>query len=329
MTGEVSQNHPGLTPVTTMAFDPATNGYTRLVSVVDPIINLRLDPETRSPRTDEYSVGVDRELTTRLSASIAYIHKKGSDAIAWTDVGGRYVQETRTLPDGRVVPVQVLANSAADRRFVVTNPEGYSLKYNGLVVAAEKRPSHGWQAFGSYTFSRVYGLQAAGGTTADGAQLSTIANATPITFGQDPNDLTNASGRLPNDRPHLLRMMGKAEVPRTGLSISTNLQYFSGKPWAATAQIVLPQGDRRVLLEPRGSRRLSSQSLVDMRLSRTILSREAGRVEILVDVFNVLNDSAEEMLASDVLVSPNFGRPSVFMDPRRAMFGVRLYLGAQ
>jgi len=328
LTGEVSQNHPGFTPVTTMAFEPATNGYTRLVSVVNTN-NLALDPDTRSPRTDEYSIGVDRELTGRLSASIAYIHKKGSDAIAWTDTGGRYVQDTRTLTNGTIVPVQVLVNNAADRRFLVTNPEGYSLTYNGLVVAAEKRLSHGWQAFGSYTFSRVYGLQAAGGTTADGAQLSTIANATPITFGQDPNDLTNAGGRLPNDRPHLVRMMGKVEVPRTGLSISTNMQYFSGKPWAATAQISLPQGDRRVLLEPRGSRRLPAQSLLDLRLSRTVLSRESGRVEVLVDVFNVLNDTAEEVIASDVLGSSNFGRPSVFMDPRRAMFGVRLYLGAQ
>jgi hypothetical protein len=69
--------------------------------------------------------------------------------------------------------------------------------------------------------------------------LSTIANATPITFGQDPNDLTNASGRLPNDRPHLFRIMGKTDVPRTGVSISANMQYFSGKPWAATTLLSL------------------------------------------------------------------------------------------
>ena len=50
-----------------MAFDPATGGYTRLVSVVDPKINMRVDPDTRSPRTDEYSVGVDREIGRRLA----------------------------------------------------------------------------------------------------------------------------------------------------------------------------------------------------------------------------------------------------------------------
>ena len=109
--------------------------------------------------------------------------------------------------------------------------------------------------------------------------------------------------------------------------IAANLQRFSGKPWAATTQILLPQGDQRILLEPRGSRRLSSQSLLDLRVSRTILSGRLGRVELLVDVLNALNNTAEEELASDNLFSPNFGQPAVFMDPRRAMVSVRLNLG--
>jgi hypothetical protein len=120
--------------------------------------------------------------------------------------------------------------------------------------------------------------------------------------------------------------MGKADVPRTGFSVSANFQYFTGKPWAATTRIVLPQGDRRIFLEPRGTRRLSSQSLLDVRLSKTIPMRGVGRVELLVDVFNVLNITAEEVLFTDDLYSPNFGRPTVFTDPRRAMFGVRLNL---
>jgi len=120
-----------------------------LVSEVDPKINLLVDPKTRSPRTDEYSIGVDREIGGRLSASVAYVHKTGGDYIGW--------------------------------------------------------------------------------------------------------------------------------------------------------KIVLPQGNRRILLEPRGSRRLSSQSLLDVRLSKTILSRESARIELLVDVLNVLNDNDEEELATDDL----------------------------
>jgi hypothetical protein len=329
LTGEISPIHPAVAPVTTNEFDPATGGYTRLVSVVDSKINLLIDPETRTPRTDEYSIGVDRELRPRLAAAIAYIHKSGDDFIAWTDVGGQYREETRTFADGRSVPVFVLVNDPASRRFLLTNPAGYSLTYNGLVTVVEKRRSNGWQALGSYTFSRTYGLLTSSGATAADPQISTIAPIYPAvaTFGRDPNNLTNAYGRLPNDRPHMFRLMGTVDIPRTGFAVGANLQYFSGKPWAATAQIALPQGDQRVLLEPRGSRRLSSQSLLDVRVSRTLSFHGAGRIEMIFDVLNALNDTAEEALATDNQFSPNFALPTVFMDPRRAMLGVRVNLG--
>ena len=325
LTAEMGPIHPGLSPITTSAFDRTTGGYTSLVSVVDPKINVLLDPETRTPTTDEYSIGMDRELDGRLAVALAYVRKEGSNFISWTDVGGRYREETRALPDGRSVPVFVLVNSTANRRFLLTNPDGYSLTYNGLVMAVEKRRSNGWQAFGSYTLSRVYGLQPSSGTTAAGSQISTVAPRE--TFGRDPNNLTNASGRLPNDRPHVFRVMGTVDVPRTGFVMAANLQYFSGKPWAATAQISLPQGDQRIFLEPRGSRRLSPQSVLDVRVSRTVAFGGLGRVEFLLDVLNVLNDTAEEGLGTDNLFSPNFGQPTLFMDPRRAMVSVRLNLG--
>ncbi|HSC29407.1 MAG TPA: TonB-dependent receptor, partial [Vicinamibacterales bacterium] len=325
LTGEFEPFHPGVTPTTTAAYDPAAGGYTRIVSVVDPS-NLRLDGETRAPRTDEYSIGLDRKLGG-IAVAAAYVRKRGDDFIGWTDEGGQYQEEVRTLPDGRTLPVFRLINSTADRRFVLTNPEGYSLSYDGVVFAVEKRRSGGWQASGSYTLSKTRGLMASSGTTASGPQVSTVGPPIALTFGRDPNDLTNARGRLPNDRPHVMRVMGSVDVPRTGLVVSGNLQYFSGKPWAATTQIVLPQGDQRILIEPRGSRRLASQTLLDIRVSRAIASGRLGRIELMVDLLNALNDTAEESLATDNFYSPTFGQPTVFIDPRRAMVGARIALG--
>ena len=337
LTGEIGLFHPGVTPITTKAFDPETGGYTRLVSVVDSKVNLLLDRNTRAPRTDELSIGVDREVGRRLAVAIAYVRKDGANFIGWTDVAGQYHEDTRTLGDGRIVPVFVLDTSVTPtsaRRFLLTNQEDYSLTYNGLVMVVEKRRSSGWQAFGSYTFSRTYGLQPSSAATAAGAQVSTVAPPPApqgVTFGRDPNDLTNARGRLPNDRPHVFRAMGSVDVPRTGVIVSANFQYFSGKPWMATAQVALPQNNQqpqqRILLESRGSRRLSSQSLLDLRVSRTISLGNLGRIELLLDVLNALNDTAEEGLVTDNLFSANFGQPTSFMDPRRAMVGVRLNLG--
>jgi hypothetical protein len=44
-------------------------------------------------------------------------------------------------------------------------------------------------------------------------------------------------------------------------------------------------------------------------------------------VLNALNDAAEEGVVTDNAFDARFGQPTIFMDPRRAMLGVRLNLG--
>jgi hypothetical protein len=326
LTGELDPISQGTTATTTMAYDPATGGFTHFVSVVDPRINLALDPHTRAPHTDEFSVALDREIAPRLRASAAYVGKRGSDFIAWVDRGGQYREDSRTVA-GTTIPVFVLTNATADRRFFLTNPDDQFLAYDALVLALEKRQSAIWEASASYTYSRARGLQDLGNGTADDPQFSTIARPGFLTFGQDPNDLTNAAGRLPNDRPHVFRATTIVHLPWQGLLVSANLQSFSGKPWAASTQITLPQGSRRVLLEPRGTRRLSAQSLLDVRVSKTLVLGGSAKIDLLFDVLNLLNDTAEEALVSDNLLAATFGQPRAFIDPRRAMLGVRLNVG--
>ena len=58
-----------------------------------------------------------------------------------------------------------------------------------------------------------------------------------------------------------------------------------------------------------------------------MLNRNGTRVEVLIDLLNVLNETAEESLATDNQFSTNFGLPTLFVDPRRAMVAVRFGLG--
>ena len=335
LTGELEPFHPGATAVTMTFFNSDTGEYSGASTTVDPRVNLLSDPEMRAPRTDEYSASLDRAVGHQLTVSVAYVHKDGSHFISWTDVAGRYVEGSQKLADGRTVTVYSLDTTVtlpAARRFLLTNPDGYSSTYDGLVMTTERRWANGWQTLASYTWSRSYGLLPSSNASAAGVQSSTVSPPQPSIFGRDPNDLTNARGRLPNDRPHVVRLMGSVAVPRTGLMVSANLQQFSGKPWTAAAQITLPQGPQRILLEPRGSRRLSSQTLLDVRLSRPITLGKLARMDLLLDVLNLLNDAAEESLATETqmtetVMSPTFGQSVSFVDPRRAMLGVRLHLG--
>ena len=333
LTGEIGAFHPGATTVTMMGY--VDGAYSQVRSVVTRD-SLQLDPRLRAPRTDEYAIGVDRQVGRRLQVATAYVRKSGANFIGWEDVGGLYDLTTRTLADGRTIAVYDRRNAAADQRFLLTNPNGYSMTYNGLVLAVEKRRSRGWQAFGSYTLSRVTGLQPGSGGNAAAAQVSTIApppGPGGLAFGRDPNDLTNARGRLPNDRPHVFRVMSSVDVPKTGIVLAANLQHFTGKPWAASAQVPLRQNpNQRILLEPRGTRRLSSQTILDLRLSKPFAAGRAGRIDLLLDVLNALNETAEESIQSDTQVTASglnqsFGQYTAFVDPRRVMLGVRFNLG--
>ena len=147
LTGELDPISQGSRPTTTMAYEAATGGYTRLVSVVDPKIDHSLDPETRTPHTDEFSLAIDREIATGLRASAAYIRKRGRDFIGWIDTTGQYRTDTLTV-NGRRLPVFVLTNTPSDRRFVLTNPDTLFADYDGLVVALEKRRSNSWSRIG-------------------------------------------------------------------------------------------------------------------------------------------------------------------------------------
>ena len=67
--------------------------------------------------------------------------------------------------------------------------------------------------------------------------------------------------------------------------------------------------------------------MLDLRVSKTFSLGRAGEIDLICDVLNVLNDTAEEALSTDNFYSPNFGKPTVFVDPRRAMLAIRLNLG--
>ena len=47
---------------------------------------------------------------------------------------------------------------------------------------------------------------------------------------------------LPNDRTHMFRIQGNAQIPNIDVLIGANFQYLTGRPYAAQANVPLPQG---------------------------------------------------------------------------------------
>ena len=79
-------------------------------------------------------------------------------------------------------------------------------------------------------------------------------------------------------------------------------------------------------VEPPGARRLDSQNVLDLRVSRVFSLEGDGRrtAELLVDILNLFNSVAAEDIASRTLGSSVFGVGERWIDPRRAIFGVKI-----
>jgi hypothetical protein len=300
--------HPGVSSITLKRYDPATRDYSTIVSVTAPLSNISFDRNIRAPYTDQYAVGVDRQLMNSLAVSASYVHKDGHDQIGWKDVGGVYGTQTVSLPNGQTVTALPLLNSPASRVFQITNGPGYFSRYNGLLLTLTKRLSNRWQANVSYTESRTRALQF----------VTTLGNTGQAAAGQDPNDIVNRAGPDPvMDRPHMLTSQATYDVPRVGVLVSANVQIVSGLPFAPSAVVPLPQGTRSInIAAPGGDYRFPRQDIVAMRFSKILPFGPRRKIELIANVNNLLQSEAYSALATTNLFSPLFGQPTTWVEPR-------------
>jgi hypothetical protein len=304
--------HPGIAPTILTRYNPATGGYTTPISIVTPQANIRVDPNIKDLYTDQYSIGVDRELVKNLAISVSYVHKSSKDEIGWVDIGGVYGTQTVTTPIGTSLTVSPLLNSPNQRLFQRTNPPGFGVTYNGLVTGLTRRLADRWTANFGYTYSRTQGLQVTPGNA-----------ITASTVGQDPNDYVNLTGRVTFDRPHVFTALGTYVIPRAEMNLSASLQLASGIPYGAQMQVPLPQGRLNVYFQPPGTYRVPFQDWLLFRASKMVIHRGSRQVELVAEVRNALQNISVESITSRIYTSPNFGVPNSWAIPRQLMFRVR------
>ncbi len=306
--GDYSTLHPAVSAITLKRFDPATAGYSTVLSVTDPLANVTFDRDIKAPYTDQYAIGLDRQLATNVAVSVSYVHKNGRNQVGWRDIGGVYGNQSVTLPNGQTITVFPLLSSTASRRFQVTNGPGYFSRYNGLLVTFTKRLSNGLQASVAYTESRTKSLQT--GTTAN-------PNGAGV-LGQDPNDYINRAGPDTGiDRPHMLTSQATYTIRPIALLVSANVQLVSGLPFIPTALVPLPQGTRTVnIAPPGGDYRLPHQNIVAMRFSKLLPIGNGRKVELIANVNNILQSKAYSAFATTNFFSSSYGQPTTWVEPR-------------
>jgi hypothetical protein len=272
-------------------------------------------------------VGFERELAKNFGVQLNYFYKRGRDYGAYQEVNGEY--ESTTYVDdqgadatGASIPVQRLLSDPADRLFLLTNPDGMFTRYNGLSISLLKRMSNNWQLTTSFVFSRSEGRV---GSSTSGliTSQSTGANAGGG-FGRNPNDFVNTDGRLIADRPVTFKTQLVYQFPY-GFLAGVNFTHQSGRPWARTVRVP-DLGIQTTILAEKvdGSRRVPDWNLLDINLQKEFTLSGRAKLGLFGYVLNLTNSDIYEDVLDRNGNSDQFGVPSAFIYPRRAMLGARI-----
>ena len=217
-----------------------TGAYDILYSHVDPLANIGIDPNLKSPYSDQYSLGLEREIFPEFTFSLTGLYKKSKDAIATLNTGAVYeVIDYYDAYGDQVLQVYNQINSYIDNFYLITNPGDYAT-YKALIIALKKRLSNNWQLNGSLTLSK--------------------ARSFPKGY-RDKNELVNMYGVAGYyDREFQFKLSGTYIFPH-GIIFSAYFSYIQGAPFNRTIRVPLNQGPMVVAAEERGSQRYPNQDI--------------------------------------------------------------------
>ena len=298
----------------------------------DVPIPYEMDQDMKHPYMIQFTAGIERELFRDASISFSFISRR------WKNIVGVYDRATdyelidyydadldrtfqvyeRTSGDAHDY---VLANITDTDPWILENPYR---KYTGFEVLFNKRFSNRWQLIASYVYGKAKG-------TVDNAFARDLGGWDDSTA--DPNSWINAEGTLTNDPTHMFKLQGTYVLP---FDINFNFYFraITGNAWTTRYRTGrLNQGRVTFLTEERGSNHYKMQKTLDLRLEKIFTLANNYRLGILVDVFNVFNDSTIRrwgtILGYDYYTDgtwPSTGGHQLdrMALPRRARVGVRI-----
>jgi outer membrane receptor protein involved in Fe transport len=278
-----------------------TEAFDIRTELIDPIANYGFDQNMKNPYSDQFSVGLEREIFPDFSLSFTGIYKESKDFVAQQNTGAEYeVIDFYDEFGDQTLQVYNQTNPG-DNFYLTTNP-GNRTNYKALILAFRKRLSNNWQVSGSLTLTR--------------------SRRYPKGY-TDKNSLIN-NYDVPDtyDREYQFKISGTYIFPY-GIMFSAYFAHEQGRPLNRTIPVSLDQGRREIAAEPRGSQRLPSQTYLDLRVEKEFKLWKETRLKFLIDVWNIFNNDYHYEIASMNAASAAYLAPRNYALPRRAQLGVR------
>jgi hypothetical protein len=238
----------------------------------------RYNPDVKRPFAREYFVEFDRQLARNSVASVGFYYRTNERLIGSRNMAvprESYTPiEVTEVTSGRNVTVYN-QDPALRGKFDVLwdNFSELDTVYKGVDFRFNKRMADRWMFMASASL---------GSNTGDVFATSDLNN---------PN-FQFRHGKVGMDTPVVIKMSGAYEF-LYGMMLAGNLQHYAGTPENTTVQvsrstIALTQVSQSILIEPRGTTRLPSLTLVDLNLRKIFRTAERS-IEPVFEIHNAFN----------------------------------------
>ncbi len=286
--------------------------YTQIGQAID------IDPNLKSPYTNEIVASYERKITRDFGARLSFISRITkrfwwNDNLAidpQLDYSPVQIQDPGpdgswgTSDDGGMITVYNLdPEKLGAYDPYVTQQTGYETSYQGLELSLTKRYANKWQFMGSITYGK------------SNVKL-------PIQAVDDPNNREfNDDVVTSTDVPIVVKLSGSYDLP-WGFYIGAFFNYRRGYPTQRYFLYEdLNQGDVYVAAEKYGESRYPDLALLDLRLSKIFNLKRYGKVEIMLDGFNIFN--AHTPLSWDDESWEGYKQVTEILAPRIFRLGVK------
>ena len=311
-----------------------------------------VDPNLENDTTDEFILGLDREVGRGFAVGASYIYRKYGN-FSWNDrvnfTSGDWVPVSFTPPTSATAcqgddglrtqasrcPTVTYYEPTIQQPTIITlaNVPGYSRVFNGLELIGRKRLSNHWLMNASFTYNTtdVHFDDFPGGAN----QATGTAGTIPIS--EDPTNravrdggqydyLTSGSGigNVYVNAKWLFKLSGLVELP---YKVNVSGFYNARQGYPFEQGILSPTRQRGastvfVVLDRVGELRLPDYHNVDLHVERPV-SIGALRLTPSLDMFNVANSDTVQAIRGTQNAA-NANQIQAIVAPRILRFGVRV-----
>jgi outer membrane receptor protein involved in Fe transport len=284
--------------------------------------------DEKQPKSDEFSVSIERELIPNFAVKVTGIHSRYNNIrreqnnlrpyaaynIPVTNRDPGPDGELGTSDDGGLLTYYEYSPSLSGAQFeeltLVNDPKARQ-RFTSIELSAVKRLANRWQVAASYARTKKDRPISPTLDVPEPRAQATIVGAF------NPNDEINRADKTSDWQG---KLSGAYLFPHD-VTFGLNFDHQSGDAFAR--QVLLEGGvtipDIEVNAEPIGTRRIPSLNLLTLRLEKSFRFR-TQRVAVRFDLYNALN--ANTALAISPRSGERFLRPEEILPPRIAEFGM-------